>query len=71
MNTEGIIKSDNFSKENKVIIESSIKNGEILDCKVLDINQEDKKIILSFLDEKKLIESISNNLDDASKEKEK
>jgi len=71
LNTEGIIKSDNFSKENKVIIESSIKNGEILDCKVLDINQEDKKIILSFLDEKKLIESISNNLDDASKEKEK
>jgi len=69
LNTEGIIKSDNFSKENKTIIENSIKNGQILDCKVLDINQEDKKIILSFLDEKKLIESFSNNVDNVSKEK--
>ena len=69
LNTEGIIKSDIFSEENKIIIESSIKNGQILDCKVLDINQEDKKIILSFLDEKKLIESLENNVDDVSKEK--
>ena len=69
LNTEGIIKTHEMSDENKVIFEESIEIGQVVECKVLDINQDDKKIILNFSDEKKLIEQLKNDIEKSSKEK--
>ena len=69
LDTEGIIKTDEMSDENKVIIKDSVEIGQTLECKVVDVNQDDKKIILSFFDEKKFIEKIKNDIEKPSKEK--
>ena len=58
-----------MSDENKVIIKDSVEIGQTLECKVVDVNQDDKKIILSFFDEKKFIEKIKNDIEKPSKEK--
>lgn len=69
LDTEGIIKTDEMSDENKLIIKDSVEIGQTLECKVVDVNQDDKKIILSFFDEKKFIEKIKNDIEKPSKEK--
>ena len=69
LDTEGIIKTDEMSDENKVIIKDSVEIGQTLECKVVDVNQDDKKIILSFFDEKKFIKKIKNDIEKPSKEK--
>ena len=50
MDVEGIVPADSLLEDEKDQIVKSIKDGQKIQCEVVEVKPEDKKVILTFVD---------------------